>query len=182
MVGYSWYMGAEALRGNGLTQKLLFFFRDKSLIPRNDPLRRVRRSRLALFVAIGLIGFGATFAITQTIGMLIKLCGHNGCSFSPMICSGDWVPGDYLPARAYENVYHPAIAVYLGRTRNTGWTHSFAICEPMWLAHSGQTLTWACCRRWNLLGVLCDGKSRSSPAVTAITLTVILHLADRSKS
>lgn len=61
-------MGADALRGSGVTQKLLYFFRDDALIPRDEPLRRVRRSRLALFVAIELIGFGATFAITQTIG------------------------------------------------------------------------------------------------------------------
>ena len=66
-------MGADALRGNGVTQKLLFFFRDRSLVPRDEPLRRVRRSRLALFVGIELVGFGATFAITQTIGVSLSI-------------------------------------------------------------------------------------------------------------
>lgn len=64
----SWYMGAEALQGNGITLKLLYLLRDKSLTPLDEPLRRVRKSRLILFVTIQLIGFGATFAITQTIG------------------------------------------------------------------------------------------------------------------
>jgi boron transporter len=61
-------MGLDALRGNGVTQKLWYFFRDDDLVPKSEPLRRVRPSRLALFVAIELVGFGATFAITQTIG------------------------------------------------------------------------------------------------------------------
>lgn len=70
-------MGTDALRGNGVTQKLLFFFRDHSLMPRDEPLRRVRRSRLALFVAIELVGFGATFAITQTIGVSLFILACN---------------------------------------------------------------------------------------------------------
>jgi hypothetical protein len=61
-------MGADALRGNGITQKLLYFFRDKNLTPLDEPLRKVRKSRILLFVGVQLLGFGATFAITQTIG------------------------------------------------------------------------------------------------------------------
>lgn len=63
-------MGTDALIGNGVTTKILFFFRDKSLLSPRDPLRRVRPSRLMLFVALQLLGFGATFAIVQTIGEL----------------------------------------------------------------------------------------------------------------
>ncbi len=33
-----------------------------------EPLLKVRKSRIALFVALELVGFGATMAITQTIG------------------------------------------------------------------------------------------------------------------
>lgn len=66
-------MGADALQGNGITLKLLYHFRDRSLNPPDDPLHKVRRSRLILFVVIQLIGFGATFAITQTIGTCV--CG-----------------------------------------------------------------------------------------------------------
>ncbi|KAF8130561.1 hypothetical protein EV363DRAFT_1399069 [Boletus edulis] len=38
--------------------------------PFNEPLRKVCKSRLVLFVAIQLVGFGATFAITQTIATI----------------------------------------------------------------------------------------------------------------
>ena len=61
-------MGLEALQGNGITRKLLYFFRDKALTPADEPLRRVRKSRILLFVAVQLVGFGATMAVTQTIG------------------------------------------------------------------------------------------------------------------
>ena len=61
-------MGADALQGNGITLKILYLIRDRALIPSDEPLRRVRSSRLLLFVVIQLIGFGATFAITQTVG------------------------------------------------------------------------------------------------------------------
>lgn len=64
----SWYMGADALEGNGITRKLLFFLRDKALTPTDEPLRKVRRSRILLFVGVQLAGFGATMAVTQTIG------------------------------------------------------------------------------------------------------------------
>jgi hypothetical protein len=63
-------MGLEALRGNGVTTKLIYFFRDDTLISKSDPLRRVRPSRLALFVGIMLVGFAATFAITQTVAAI----------------------------------------------------------------------------------------------------------------
>lgn len=61
-------MGVNALQGNGITHKILFFFRDKALTPVNEPLRKVRRSRILLFVGVQLFGFAATFAITQTTG------------------------------------------------------------------------------------------------------------------
>ncbi|ELU42279.1 anion exchange family protein [Rhizoctonia solani AG-1 IA] len=67
-IPFSWFMGTDALRTSGVTEKLLYLIRDPSLIPRREPLRQVRRSRVALFVAIELLGFGATMAITQTIG------------------------------------------------------------------------------------------------------------------
>lgn len=64
----SWYMGVDALQGNGITRKLLYFLMDRHLTPADEPLRRVRRSRILLFCAVQLVGFGATMAITQTIG------------------------------------------------------------------------------------------------------------------
>ena len=64
-------MGLDALEGNGITRKLLYFLRDKSLIPADEPLRKVRKSKILLFVAVQLAAFGATMAITQTIGLIV---------------------------------------------------------------------------------------------------------------
>jgi hypothetical protein len=62
-------MGIDALRSNGITRKILYFFQDKVLTPADEPLRKVRKSRILLFIGVQLIGFGATFATTQTIGI-----------------------------------------------------------------------------------------------------------------
>ncbi|KIK59270.1 hypothetical protein GYMLUDRAFT_44640 [Collybiopsis luxurians FD-317 M1] len=70
LAGLFWFMGADALQGNGITQKILYFFRDKTLTSRDDPLRRVRKSRIVMFLAVQLVAFGATFAITQTIAAI----------------------------------------------------------------------------------------------------------------
>jgi boron transporter len=65
----SWYMGLDALRANGITEKVLFLLRDRSLTSPDDPLHKVRKSRIVLFTMIELIAFGATMAIVQTIGI-----------------------------------------------------------------------------------------------------------------
>ncbi|KAJ7134334.1 bicarbonate transporter [Mycena epipterygia] len=70
LAGLFWFMGADALRGNGITQKILYFIRDKNLTPADEPLRKVRKSRILLFVGVQLVGFGATFAITQTVAAI----------------------------------------------------------------------------------------------------------------
>ncbi|KAG6337181.1 hypothetical protein ID866_1895 [Astraeus odoratus] len=70
LAGLFWFMGADALQGNGISQKLLYFIRDRSLTPPDEPLRKVRTSRLLLFVGIQLAGFGATFAVTQTVAAI----------------------------------------------------------------------------------------------------------------
>ncbi len=72
----SWYMGADALEGNGITRKLLYFLRDKALTPADEPLHKVRKSRILMFVAVQLVGFGATMAITQTIGAFTFMQAH----------------------------------------------------------------------------------------------------------
>lgn len=68
LAGLFFIMGYQALAGNGITAKILFLCRDGALTPASHPLRRVRR-RVAVwaFVAVELVGFGATFAITQTV-------------------------------------------------------------------------------------------------------------------
>ena len=68
LAGLFFIMGYQALEGNGITTKILFLYRDEALTPPSHPLRRIRR-RVAVwvFVAVELVGFGATFAITQTV-------------------------------------------------------------------------------------------------------------------
>ena len=72
LAGLFFVMGLQALEGNGITLKLLFLFRDRSLADARDPLARLPRGRapVAAFVALELLGFGATFAITQTIAAI----------------------------------------------------------------------------------------------------------------
>lgn len=68
LAGLFFIMGVQALQANGITAKLLFLARDKNLTPANSPLKLIkRRVAIWMFVIIELIGFGATFAITQTI-------------------------------------------------------------------------------------------------------------------
>ncbi|KAG6034520.1 hypothetical protein E4U40_003805 [Claviceps sp. LM458 group G5] len=70
LAGLFFVMGVQALAGNGITSKLIFLARDKSLTPTaaSAPLRRIkRRAAIWYFVLIELLGFGATFAITQTV-------------------------------------------------------------------------------------------------------------------
>lgn len=68
LAGLFFVMGVQALSGNGITTKLLFLCRDRSLTPASEPLKCIqRRWAIWVFVAIQLFGFGATFAITQTI-------------------------------------------------------------------------------------------------------------------
>lgn len=62
-------MGLDALSTNGITEKLLYLARDNTLTPGYEPLRHVRKSRIILFTTIELIGFGATIATVQTVGM-----------------------------------------------------------------------------------------------------------------
>ncbi|KAM0337561.1 hypothetical protein ACHAPQ_003032 [Fusarium lateritium] len=68
LAGLFFIMGVQALEGNGITAKLVFLARDRNLTPSSSPLLRIRRrSAIWYFVLIELIGFGATFAITQTV-------------------------------------------------------------------------------------------------------------------
>ncbi|KAF9881236.1 hypothetical protein CkaCkLH20_01386 [Colletotrichum karsti] len=67
LAGLFFVMGVQALEGNGITLKLLFLARDRNLTPPSHPLNQIRRRAVWGFVAIELVGFGATFAITQTV-------------------------------------------------------------------------------------------------------------------
>ena len=71
LAGLFFIMGIQALQANGITLKLVFLAKDKALTARSDPLITIpRRLSIWVFVALELIGFGATFAITQTIAAI----------------------------------------------------------------------------------------------------------------
>ena len=68
LAGLFFVMGIQALQGNGITLKMLYLCRDRALTSAAQPLSRItRKQAIWYFVALELIGFGATFAITQTI-------------------------------------------------------------------------------------------------------------------
>ena len=111
-------MGLDALNANGITTKIRYLIRDRATLTSKEPLRRVRRSRTLLFVVIQLLGFGATMAITQTIGAfnlfvcllpskLLAECG---------IASRNRISNRHLATHtlAYDN--HPETPVYRGGT------------------------------------------------------------------
>ncbi len=71
LAGLFFVMGIQALEANGITLKLLFLFRDPALVSPAEPLAQIsRRWVVWAFVGLELIGFGATFAITQTIAAI----------------------------------------------------------------------------------------------------------------
>ncbi|KAL8348768.1 hypothetical protein RB601_002273 [Gaeumannomyces tritici] len=74
LAGLFFVMGAQALAANGVTAKLAFLCRDAALTPPSHPLLRLhpRRGRrpaavIWAFVAVELVAFAATFAVTQTV-------------------------------------------------------------------------------------------------------------------
>lgn len=71
LAGLFFVMGVQALEGNGITSKMVYLAKDRSLTAASHPLSRVqRKGAISYFVALELFGFGATFAITQTIAAI----------------------------------------------------------------------------------------------------------------
>lgn len=74
LAGLFFVMGIQALEANGITTKLLFLLTDPSLLPPSSSscsLASLPHKRaIWAFVALELLGFGATFAITQTIAAI----------------------------------------------------------------------------------------------------------------
>ncbi|KAI1006628.1 putative transporter [Podosphaera aphanis] len=67
LAGLFFVMGVQALEANGISSKILFLCREKFRSPTSEPLKRIQHGAIRKFVAIQLVGFAATFAITQTI-------------------------------------------------------------------------------------------------------------------
>ncbi|ODQ53072.1 hypothetical protein SAICODRAFT_44299, partial [Saitoella complicata NRRL Y-17804] len=70
LAGLFWVMGIYALEENGLTLKLVYLFRERSLTSKSEPLNRCRKIAVYAFVGFMLLGFAGTFAITQTIAAI----------------------------------------------------------------------------------------------------------------
>lgn len=71
LAGLFFIMGVQALESNGITLKMLYICKDRHLTSRSDPLSRIKRKQsIWFFVLLELVGFGATFAITQTIAAI----------------------------------------------------------------------------------------------------------------
>jgi hypothetical protein len=70
LAGLFWYMGSDALFTSGVTALFLYLIRDRHFTSPTDPLHRVRKSRIFAWLMIELLGFAATFAITQTIAAI----------------------------------------------------------------------------------------------------------------
>jgi boron transporter len=71
LAGLFFIMGVQALQANGITQKLVFLAQDREFSSTSNPLKRLkRRTAIWTFVGIEIAGFGATFAITQTIAAI----------------------------------------------------------------------------------------------------------------
>ncbi|KAA8645244.1 hypothetical protein EYZ11_007721 [Aspergillus tanneri] len=69
--GLFFVMGVQALEENGITQKLIFLAQEKHFTLDSDPLKQIKRRWVVwVFVIIELMGFGGTFAITQTIAAI----------------------------------------------------------------------------------------------------------------
>ena len=63
-------MGTSSIFANGMTEHFLYLIRDGHLTSPAHPLHGVRKSRLAIWLCFELIGFAATFAITNTIASI----------------------------------------------------------------------------------------------------------------
>jgi hypothetical protein len=71
LAGLFFIMGVQAVECNGITRKIHYLCRDRHLTWDSEPLSQLRRKEATwYFVALELIGFGATFAITQTIAAI----------------------------------------------------------------------------------------------------------------
>jgi hypothetical protein len=121
-------MGLDELSGNGITVKVLYFLTDRTMTPYNEPLRRVRKSRIFLFVAVQVIAFGVTFAITQTIGAPAFTFRHvnveriklTHCSSFVLCCaSRGWVSRHHPVVDTTTNSGSAAFAVLRYGVRNS---------------------------------------------------------------
>jgi len=131
----SWFMGVDALQGNGITRKILYFFQDKALTPLDDPLDKVRKSRILLFVVVQLIGFAITFGITQTIGAYRYILNKDGLIWNVWRYSRHCFPCGHTIARPSTGDTCSAFTFYGWRIGDSRRTYSVSLCEHRYFQH-----------------------------------------------
>jgi hypothetical protein len=107
-------MGLDALNSNGITTKIRYLIRDRTTLTSKEPLRRVRWSRILLFVVIQLAGFGTTMAITQTIGtfdLLVYLLPSRLIA-EREVASRNRISNHHLVTHTFPYHNHPETPVY----------------------------------------------------------------------
>lgn len=72
LAGLFWYMGTDAIWTSAVTGIFLFLIKDRHLTSPTDPYHQVRKSRLWGWLLLELLGFAATFAITNTIAAIVS--------------------------------------------------------------------------------------------------------------
>jgi hypothetical protein len=68
--GVFFVVGWGSIEGNGMTQKVIFLIKEHRFIDPSEPLLRVPRTKIMLFLLFQILGVGFSVAISQTIGAI----------------------------------------------------------------------------------------------------------------
>lgn len=68
--GVFFVVGWGSIEGNGITQKLVFLIKEHRFIDPAEPLLRVPKRKIVLFILLQILGVGFSVAISQTIGAI----------------------------------------------------------------------------------------------------------------
>lgn len=68
--GVFFVVGWGSIEGNGMTQKAIFLLSERRFIDPVNPLLRVPRKKIVLFLVLQILGVGFSVAISQTIGAI----------------------------------------------------------------------------------------------------------------
>ncbi|PGH35042.1 hypothetical protein GX50_02073 [[Emmonsia] crescens] len=75
--GVFFVVGWGSIESNGITEKLIFLFKENRFIQRGEPMLTLRRRKITLYIAIQLFGVLSCVAISQTIaaiGFPVLIC------------------------------------------------------------------------------------------------------------
>lgn len=68
--GVFFVVGWGSIQGNGITAKVLFLLKEHRFIDPAEPLLKIRKSRILLFILFQILGVGFSVALSQTIGAI----------------------------------------------------------------------------------------------------------------